>query len=64
GGLTDGEVGHSDLKGGIRKAWLGSPTRRYRHGVIGDDVEAGSLTAMRPSPGIEGVLFTYTLPSK
>jgi len=49
GGLVDGEVGRSDLKGGIRKGWLGEPTRRYRHGVIGDDVEAGSVMAIDDS---------------
>lgn len=27
----------------IRRAWLVQPTRRYDHGVLGDDIEAGSL---------------------
>ena len=27
----------------IRAAWLTDPTRRYRHGVIGDAIEAGGL---------------------
>ena len=25
------------------QAWLADPTRRYRHGVLGDDIEAGSV---------------------
>ena len=27
----------------IQQAWYGSPTRRYGHGILGDDVEGGSL---------------------
>jgi hypothetical protein len=27
----------------IREAWLTRPTRRYAHGVLGDDIEAGGL---------------------
>ncbi|MBS0246089.1 MAG: VCBS repeat-containing protein [Proteobacteria bacterium] len=40
--LPDGQVvtGTRD----IARAWLASPTKRYDHGVLGDAVEAGSLT--------------------
>lgn len=31
----------------IREAWLSEPTTRYRHGVLGDAVEAGSLSILR-----------------
>lgn len=41
-GLPDGLV--TTHKGGdIAKAWYGSPTQRYGHGVLGDGIEAGSL---------------------
>lgn len=31
----------------IREAWLSEPTTRYPHGVLGDAIEAGSLTILR-----------------
>jgi len=31
-------------KGIIARAYLSSPTRRYDHGILGDDIEAASLT--------------------
>jgi hypothetical protein len=31
----------------IREAWLSEPTTRYRHGVLGDAIEAGSLSILR-----------------
>lgn len=45
GALPDARVatGH-DV---IREAWLSDPTTRYRHGVLGDAIEAGSLTILR-----------------
>lgn len=40
------QIPHSDVVLGgsrIARAWLAAPTRRYQHGVLGDDVEAGAL---------------------
>lgn len=31
----------------VRRAWLSDPTTRYGHGVLGDAIEAGSLTIVR-----------------
>ena len=45
GGLSDGRVAGSD--GAIARAWLADPTGRYRHGVLGDAIEAGSLIIER-----------------
>ncbi len=44
GGLPDGTVAERD-DGDIREAWYAMPTRRYPHGVLGDEFEAGSLVA-------------------
>ena len=42
----------------IRKAWLSAPTTRYRHGVLGDAIEAGALTVETS----DGLHLTLTLP--
>ncbi len=42
----------------IRRAWLAEPTRRYRHAVLGDAVEAGALTVETAA----GAVLTYRLP--
>lgn len=42
GALPDGRVAFG--KRDIARAWLSDPTRRYDHGVLGDKIEAGSLT--------------------
>lgn len=39
--LPDGVVASGT--GDIRRAWLGGPTRRYDHAVLGDDLEASRL---------------------
>ena len=41
--LADGRVVNGDGK--IRRAWLGGPSNRYRHGVMADDIEATRLYA-------------------
>lgn len=41
--LADGMVTSGDR--GIHSAWLIQPTRRYAHGALGDDVEAGGVAA-------------------
>lgn len=40
-GLPDGKV--STTKGDIVAAWYSEPTERYKHGILGDRVEGGSL---------------------
>lgn len=41
GAIPDAVI--SKGKKNIRSAWLTEPTRRYRHGVLGDSIEAGGL---------------------
>ncbi len=41
--LPDGEVATFSANGKTYSAWYGSPTERYRHGILGDGIEAGSL---------------------
>ncbi len=41
GALPDAEVIFG--KRSIRAAWLGGPTQRYDHGVLGDAIEAGTM---------------------
>ncbi|MEQ9643753.1 MAG: VCBS repeat-containing protein [Alphaproteobacteria bacterium] len=48
--LPDGEVATGE--GAIAAAWLIEPTMRYRHGVLGDAIEAGGL-AVRLRDGRE-----------
>jgi hypothetical protein len=48
--LPDGEVAYGP--GRIAAAWLVGPTERYRHGVLGDAIEAGGL-AVRLAGGRE-----------
>jgi len=42
GALPDGFIATAG-SGDIRKAWYGRPTDRYKHGVLGDAIEGGSL---------------------
>jgi hypothetical protein len=41
GALADGRVATG--RDTFARAWLAEPTERYRHGVLGDAIEAGSL---------------------
>ena len=42
GALPDGRVATGTHD--IARAWLAEPTTRYDHGILGDKIEAGSLT--------------------
>lgn len=42
-------------------AVLTSPTRRYDHGVLGDGLEAGGITVLRPSP--DGARLVSSFPA-
>ena len=57
-GLPDGLVEVYDGEGDITSAWYGGPTTRYRHGVLGDAVEA-SMLVVGTGGGKE---FVLTLP--
>lgn len=57
-GLPDGHIATSP-GGDIAKAWYVAPTRRYRHGVIGDAIEAGALIVETH----EGLQFRLDLPN-
>jgi hypothetical protein len=46
GALPDARVAIG--RNAVARAWLAEPTRRYRHGVLGDAIEAGSLVLERP----------------
>jgi hypothetical protein len=45
GALSDARVATGTGK--VARAWLSDPTQRYRHGVLGDAIEAGSLVFER-----------------
>jgi hypothetical protein len=45
GALPDGRI--AEGKRNVARAWLAEPTERYRHGALGDAVEAGSLVIER-----------------
>lgn len=59
GGLPDGTYAvHKPGADDAAVAWYGTPTRRYRHAILGDDIEAGSLhVALR-----DGRTFDFHLP--
>ncbi|WP_417670786.1 hypothetical protein [Roseibium sp.] len=42
-GLPDGGIA-THAGGDIQMAWYTAPTRRYGHGILGDDIEAGALS--------------------
>ncbi|MCV0426105.1 MAG: hypothetical protein K5905_11580 [Roseibium sp.] len=43
-GLPDGGIStFKNSDGRVLATWYGSPTKRYRHGILGDAIEAGSL---------------------
>ncbi|MBL4696045.1 MAG: hypothetical protein JKY77_04745 [Rhizobiaceae bacterium] len=56
-GLPDGKI--ATARGNIVAAWYSEPTQRYRHGVLGDTIEAGSLKVLTKL----GHTLTYRLPS-
>lgn len=58
GGLPDGLVDTYDGDGDIASAWYAGPTNRYRHGVLGDAVEASALIVQTP----DGKELTLSLP--
>lgn len=43
--LPDSFVSSDAAKSGIKSAWYNDATTRYAHGVLGDEIEAGSLYA-------------------
>lgn len=57
-GLPDGGVAVPESESNVAAAWYTKPTKRYRHAILGDDIEAGELTVALP----DGSALTYTLP--
>jgi len=55
--LPDGEIAVG--AGVIRRAWISAPTTRYDHGVLGDAIEGGAVSAELS----DGRTVTLTLPS-
>jgi hypothetical protein len=55
--IPDGRVALGD--GMISQAWLSEPTLRYRHGVLGDNVEAEMLNLRLK----DGSVLTFQLPN-
>lgn len=53
--LPDGEITFGTRD--IIQAWLTDPTERYRHGVLGDAIEAGGFALQRP----DGRIARYKL---
>lgn len=56
-GLPDGHVAQF-ASGSVRKAWYVEPTKRYRHAILGDAIEAGGLRVELSS----GKQLTLSLP--
>lgn len=56
-GIPDGLVATATTGEGIRRAWYSSPTDRYRHGALGDDIEGGAIVA----EDVFGNFFVATL---
>lgn len=54
--IPDGRIAYGNEK--IAAAWLAEPTLRYRHGVLGDNVEAEALKVRLR----DGRTLTHTLP--
>ncbi len=52
-GLPDGRVARG--RGDILRAWYADPTTRYRHGILGDAIEAGALV-VRTADGAMQIL--------
>ncbi len=55
--IPDGRIAYSG--GSIAQAWLSEPTLRYRHGVLGDDVEAEMLKVRMK----DGRTLSFKLPN-
>lgn len=58
-GLPDGLVADFAGSGDVAEAWYTSPTRRYRHAILGDAIEAGAISVKLP----DGRVLTHTLPN-
>lgn len=58
GGLPDGRIARAADGSNIVEAWYTAPTKRYRHGALGDVIEGGALTVKTAA----GQTLTYSLP--
>jgi hypothetical protein len=57
-GIADMLMATGPEGGGIKAAWYGLPTSRYRHGALGDTIEGGMLVARQE----DGRELRYRLP--
>jgi len=57
-GLPDGKIATAPAGSDISEAWYSEPTERYRHGVLGDRIEAGALRVKTK----RGRILTLRLP--
>ena len=55
-GLPDGRVARQDA-GDILAAWYEEPTGRYRHAILGDGIEAGTLVVQMGDQSIRRVVL-------
>jgi hypothetical protein len=55
--LPDGQIARASGDGPVA-AWYGRPTDRYRHGVLGDAVEGGSLVVIDARGGWHEIVLT------
>ena len=64
GTIPHARAGHG--RASIGAAFLAEPTRRYRHGVLGDDIEAGAVVAFPPGAAppenLRGAPLRFALP--
>ena len=52
-------VGSLDGSAGIQAMVLSDPTERYRHGILGDKIEASALTVVTVAPNALAIRFRY-----
>jgi len=56
-GLPDGRIATGGEGATIREAWYSRPTKRYKHGILGDEIEGGSLVVVTE----RGIKLKYQL---
>ncbi len=57
--LPDGVI--AEGTGTIRAAWLTEPTRRYSHGVLGDEIEAGGVAVEMAGGAVLSLTLVFCL---
>ncbi len=57
-GLPDGGIAVGGENSTVSEAWYSSPTKRYRHAILGDAIEGGALTVVTQ----DGATLEFALP--